>query len=228
MTKNNLHHLAIIMDGNARWAKQNGKTKAEGHKQGAKIIKTLLPSASKLGIEYLTLYAFSSENWQRPKSEVSLLLELLRAYIDSTKDQLIEHNIRLKIVGKLDMLSDSLLAKINEVVDLTKNNSKMTLAIAFSYGSRMEIIDACQKIIDSGNKSIDQDEFGNFLYDPEMPDVDLLIRTSGVHRLSNFLLWQAAYAELYFTDKLWPDFNEKDLKEAIEDYSNRKRTFGVR
>jgi len=228
MTENNLHHLAIIMDGNARWAKKNSKTKAQGHKQGAEVIKTLLPSVSKLGIKYLTLYAFSSENWQRPESEVLLLLKLLNNYVDSTKKQLLEHGIQLKIIGKLDRLSASLLSKIDEVVDLTKNNSKMTLTIAFSYGSRSEIVDACQNVIDSGNKIISEENFKDFLYDPEMPDVDLLIRTSGVYRLSNFLLWQAAYAELYFTDKLWPDFNEDDLKEAIQNYSRRKRTFGAR
>ena len=228
MVENNLRHLAIIMDGNARWAKKNGKTKAQGHRQGAENIKTLLPAIPKLGIEYLTLYAFSSENWQRPKSEVLLLLELLKHYIDSTQEQLIEHNIKLKIVGNLEKLPSSLVSKINSIVDLTKNNSKMTLAIAFSYGSRSEIVDACQKAIDSGSKTINQEEFKNFLYDPKMPDVDLLIRTSGVYRISNFLLWQAAYAELYFSDKLWPDFDENDIKEAVQNYSQRKRTFGVR
>lgn len=223
-----LDHLAIIMDGNARWAKQNGKTKDKGHKKGAEVAKLILPHAVKLGIKYLTLYAFSSENWQRPATEVSLLLKLLSKYVKNETEILRKHQIKLKVIGNLGKLSPILQEQINSAIDLTKNHSKMTVTIAFGYGSRDEIVNACQKAIDSGVKIINEDIFQTFLYDPEMPDVDLLIRPSGVYRISNFLLWQSAYAELYFLDKFWPDFNDKDLADAIEDYSKRKRHFGRR
>lgn len=216
------------MDGNARWANKHGKTKAEGHKKGAETAKSLIPYSSKLGIKYLTLYAFSSENWQRPANEVSILLKLLSHYVKNETKMLSDYQIKLKIIGNLDKLSPNLQKKINSAIDATKHNSKMTVTIAFGYGSRDEIVNACQKAIDSGVTTITEESFQNFLYDPEMPDVDLLIRPSGVYRISNFLLWQAAYAELYFLDKFWPDFNEDDLKDAIINYSQRKRNFGGR
>jgi undecaprenyl diphosphate synthase len=225
---NKLNHLAVIMDGNARWAAKNGHTKAFGHKQGAEAAKNLVKNASALGIEYVTLYAFSSENWTRPESEISMLLDLLGYYIKNEIKNFEKNQIRLKVIGDLNKLSQSLQEKINETIEATKNYSKLTLTIAFSYGSRDEILQACQKAIDSGAKKITEENFKNFLYDPEMPDVDLLIRTSGVYRISNFLLWQAAYAELYFTDKFWPDFDKEDLLQAIENYSKRKRNFGGR
>ena len=226
--RHNLNHLAIIMDGNARWANKHGKTKAEGHKKGAETAKSLIPYSSKLGIKYLTLYAFSSENWQRPANEVSILLKLLSYYVKNETKMLSDYQIKLKIIGNLDKLSPNLQKKIYSAIDATKHNSKMTVTIAFGYGSRDEIVNACQKAIDSGVTTITEESFQNFLYDPEMPDVDLLIRPSGVYRISNFLLWQAAYAELYFLDKFWPDFNENDLKDAIINYSQRKRNFGGR
>lgn len=225
---NKLNHLAVIMDGNARWAAQNGHTKAFGHKQGAEAAKDLVKNAVELGIEHLTIYAFSSENWTRPESEISVLLDLLGYYIKNEIKSFEKNQIRLKVIGDLSKLSEGLQQKINETIEATKNYSKLTLTIAFSYGSRDEILRACQKAIDSGAQQITEDNFKNFLYDPEMPDVDLLIRTSGVYRISNFLLWQAAYAELYFMDKFWPDFNKADLIQAIENYSKRKRNFGGR
>lgn len=225
---NKLKHLAVIMDGNARWAEQNGRTKAFGHKRGAESAKALVKNAAELGIEHLTIYAFSSENWTRPESEISVLLDLLGYYIKNEIKNFKKNQIRLKVVGDLSKLSEGLQQKIAETIEATQNYSKLTLTIAFSYGSRDEILRACQKAIDSGVPKITEDKFKNFLYDPKMPDVDLLIRTSGVYRISNFLLWQAAYAELYFIDKFWPDFNKEDLLLAMENYSKRKRNFGGR
>jgi undecaprenyl diphosphate synthase len=226
--QNNLNHLAIIMDGNARWAAQNGKTKSEGHMVGAENVKKILQHSLKLGVKYLTLYAFSSENWQRPEQEVSTLIKLLGYYVNSEIETLKKNQIRLKIIGNMDRLPSKLVEKIENSISVPGESTKMTITIAFSYGSRAEIVDACQKIIDSGTKEITEESFRNFLYDPEMPDVDLLIRTSGVQRVSNFLLWQISYAELYFSDKLWPDFDEKELSKIIDNYSKRKRNFGTR
>ncbi len=223
-----IKHLAIIMDGNARWAKTNGLSKAEGHKKGSDIAHKLVPKIMELGIPYLTLYTFSSENWQRPEEEVSIIMKLLSYYVENEVKTLHKHQIKLKIIGNLDKIDSNLKNKIIEATNLTKDNTKMTVCIAFSYGSRAEIVNACQKIIDSGEKNISEATFSKFLYDKDMPDVDLLIRPGGFYRMSNFLLWQAAYAELYFTGKLWPDFSIDDIKEAIENYSKRKRNFGGR
>ncbi|GAB4165760.1 MAG: polyprenyl diphosphate synthase [Rickettsiaceae bacterium] len=226
--KQRLDHLAIIMDGNARWAKTQGKTKAEGHKKGAEVAKALLPHLSRLGINYLTLYAFSSENWQRPEEEVSILISLLSQYILNETKLLNKYGIRLKVIGNLSRLSAALQLKIAAAVKDTANNTNTTVCVAFSYGGRSEIVDACQKVISSEIQQVTESNFKNFLYDPEMPDVDLLIRTSGVYRISNFLLWHLAYAELYFLDKFWPEFTIYDLEKAIENYSARQRTFGIR
>lgn len=223
-----LDHLAIIMDGNARWARERGLPKSDGHKKGAETAKSLLPAATKLGIKYLTLYAFSSENWRRPASEVSILLKLLSYYVKNETKILSKYQIKLRVIGNLEKLSPTLKEEINNAVALTKNNNKMIVTIAFGYGGRAEIVDACQKAIDSGAQKMSEENFAKFLYDPEMPDVDLLIRPGGLYRISNFLLWQIAYAELYFTEKYWPDFNEDDLKAAIEDFKQRKRSFGGR
>jgi len=224
----NIKHLAIIMDGNARWASANNFPKAEGHRRGAETAQKLMPDLAKLGIPYLTFYAFSSENWQRPEDEVSLIMKLLSYYVENEVKSLHKNNIKLKIIGNLEKLNSSLKNKVIQATELTKNNTKMTLCIALGYGSRAEIVSACQRIIDSGMQQITEDNFKNFLYDPEMPDVDLLIRPSGVCRISNFLLWQAAYAELYFTEKFWPAFTIDDINEAINNYSTRKRNFGGR
>jgi len=224
----NIKHLAIIMDGNARWAASCNLSKAEGHKKGAEAAKELILQSLKLNIPYITLYTFSSENWQRPKDEVSLLMKLLNYYVENEITTLHKHQIKLKIVGNLERINSDLKNKILHAVELTKYNDKMTVCLAFSYGSREEIVHACQNIINSGIKQISEEIFSQFLYDKEMPDVDLYIRTGGFFRMSNFLLWQAAYAELYFIDKFWPDFSINDLKVAIEDYSKRTRNFGGR
>lgn len=226
--QHNLTHLAIIMDGNARWAAKNGKTKSEGHNIGAENAKKVLQHVLDLNIKYLTLYAFSSENWQRPVKEVSMLINLLNQYVKGETKLLQKHQIKLQVIGDLSKLPSSIVKKIEKTMDATKNNTNMTVNIAFSYGAREEIANACQKAIDSGVKKITENNFKDFLYDPEMPDVDILIRTSGVHRISNFLLWQISYAEIYFLDKFWPDFNKEDLNEIIENYSKRKRNFGTR
>ena len=223
-----LNHLAIIMDGNARWATKHGKTKAEGHTAGAENAKKILPHALKLGVKHLTFYTFSSENWQRPAQEVSTIMNLLKNHLKTDTKLLEEQQIKLQVIGDLSKLPSLMVKKIKAATEATKNNAKMTVTIAFSYGARAEIANACQAAIDSGIKKITEDNFKNFLYDPEMPDVDILIRTGGCHRISNFLLWQASYAEIYFLDRLWPDFDEKDLTKTIEDYSKRTRYFGAR
>jgi undecaprenyl diphosphate synthase len=226
--KKQLNHMAIIMDGNARWSKLKGKSKAEGHKKGAEIARSLLPHLSRLGINYLTLYTFSSENWQRPEEEVSFLINLLGKYVLNETKTLNEYGIKLKVIGNLNKLSYNLQKKIEDAIIATENNQEATVCIAFSYGAREEIVNALQKAIDYKMEKITEDNFKKLLYDEEMPDVDLLIRTSGVYRISNFLLWQLAYAELYFLDKFWPDFNISDLEAAIENYTTRQRTFGTR
>ncbi len=223
-----MNHLAIIMDGNARCAAVNNLPRSAGHQKGAQTAKELISKLIDLGIPYITLYAFSSENWKRPEDEVSLIMKLLSYYVESELKSIHKYNIRLKVIGDFSKLSDRLKSKINHATELTANNDKMTLCIALGYGSRAEIVSACQQIVDSGIKKISEEVFRSFLYDPDMPDVDLLIRPSGVYRISNFLLWQCAYAELYFTDKFWPDFTINDIKEAIKDYSKRTRNFGRR
>lgn len=228
MRSSSVNHLAIIMDGNARWALKFGLSASEGHKSGAENAKKILQEVSKLGISYLTFYAFSTENWNRSDDEVEFLLELFSIYIESEKPNLMQNGIRLKIIGDLKQLDPLLQQKIAHITEITAHNNKLTLCIAFSYGGRVEIIDACQKVIDNGILHVTTEVFQKFLYDPLMPDVDLLIRTSGVYRLSNFLLWHLAYAELYFTEKYWPEFDESDLKSAILEYEKRVRNFGTR
>ncbi len=230
--KNLPKHLAIIMDGNGRWAKQKGLLRAIGHENGTKSVKVTVETCAKLGIENLTLYAFSTENWNRPKLEVDTLMKLLVHSLKNELKTLQENNIRLNSIGNLNKLPKSILKELNEVIDLTKNNSRMTLTLALSYGSREEIINAVKNISDKVKDniisidSIDESIINQHLYTLNLPDVDLLIRTSGEHRISNFLLWQIAYAEFYFIDVLWPDFKENDLYEAIISYQKRERRFG--
>lgn len=249
-----IKHLAVIMDGNGRWAKARGLPKIEGHRKGAIAAKLLVQNAIKLGIEYLSLYTFSSENWRRPACEVSDLLGLLGFYLKQELSNLHKQGVRIKVIGDLAPLEKDLKAQILHAVELTKSNTKITLCLAFSYGGRLEIVNACRRIIEchpraDGDPEIitldsrlrgddrvvcvddivredDELTFKQYLYDPEMPDVDLLIRTSGERRISNFLLWHIAYAELYFIDTLWPDFGIDDLSKAIEDFNARQRNFG--
>ena len=224
----NIKHLAIIMDGNARWALKNNLSVAQGHEKGAENVKSILSAAIELEIPYLTIYAFSSENWSRSADEIKVLINLLCLNLENESANMVQNGIKLKIIGALGRLDADVQSRIRSIEKSTEDNNKITLCIAFSYGSKAEIIDACQSIIDSGKSQISEIEFKKYLYDPNMPDVDLLIRTSGVYRISNFLLWQAAYAELYFCEKNWPEFLKNDLIQAIEDYAKRKRTFGTR
>lgn len=225
-------HLAIIMDGNGRWAKKRGMLRVFGHENGTKTVRTTVETCARLGIENLTLYAFSTENWNRPKLEVDTLMKLLVSSLKKELGTLQENNIRLNSIGSLDMLPDTARKSLMEVIDMTKNNTRMTLTLALSYGSRDEILQAVRTIsVKVKNNLILPDEINestinNHLYTHNLPDVDLLIRTSGEHRISNFLLWQIAYAEMYFTDVLWPDFSEKELYDALADYQKRERRFG--
>lgn len=230
--KNLPKHLAIIMDGNGRWAKQQGFLRAFGHENGTKSVKEIIKTSAKLGIEYLTLYAFSTENWNRPKLEVQALMKIL---INSLKKELVtleENNIRLNAIGNLDKLPKTAQKELLDVMEKTKNNTRLTLTLALSYGSREELVNAVKAISDKVKNNIisidtiDDSIINEHLYTQNLPDVDLLIRTSGEHRISNFLLWQIAYAELYFTNVLWPDFKDQDLYEAIISYQKRERRFG--
>ena len=233
INKDNLpKHLAIIMDGNGRWAKQKGLLRTLGHENGTKSVRIVVETAAKLGIENLTLYAFSTENWNRPKLEVELLMNLLINSLKNELKTLQDNNIRLNSIGNLDLLPKSAQKKLHEVVEKTKNNKNMVLTLALSYGSREELINVVKNISNKVKNniisidSIDESIINQHLYTQDLPEVDLLIRTSGEHRISNFLLWQIAYAELYFTDVLWPDFKEDDLYEAIISYQKRERRFG--
>ena len=231
-TTNLPKHLAIIMDGNGRWAKQQGLLRSLGHQSGTKSVKVIIEASAKLGIEFLTLYAFSSENWNRPKLEVETLMKVL---INSLKKELVtlqKNNIKLNAIGNLEKLPQSAQKELLDVINKTKDNTKMILTLALSYGSREELVSAvkniCSKVKNNiiSIDAIDDSIINEHLYTQNLPDVDLLIRTSGEHRISNFLLWQIAYAELYFTDILWPDFKEQDLYEAIISYQKRERRFG--
>jgi undecaprenyl diphosphate synthase len=233
INKDNLpKHLAIIMDGNGRWAKQKGMLRAFGHEKGTKSVRVVVESCAKLGIENLTLYAFSTENWNRPKLEVDTLMKLLISSLKGELKTLQNNDIRLNSIGNLDNLPGSVKKELMEVIEKTKDNKRMTLTLALSYGSREEIITAVKNISDKvknniiSTTDIDESIINQHLYTHNLPDVDLVIRTSGEHRISNFLLWQIAYAEFYFTDALWPDFREKDLYDAIISYQKRERRFG--
>ena len=225
-------HLAIIMDGNGRWAKQQGLLRALGHESGTKSVKVIIEASAKLGIEFLTLYAFSTENWNRPKLEVETLMRVLINSLKKELTTLQKNNIKLSAIGNLEQLPKSAQKELLDVIEKTKNNTKMTLTLALSYGSRDEIVNAvrniCSKVKNNiiSIDTIDDSIINEHLYTQNLPDVDLLIRTSGEHRISNFLLWQIAYAELYFTDVLWPDFTEEHLYEAIISYQKRERRFG--
>jgi undecaprenyl diphosphate synthase len=233
INKNKLpNHLAIIMDGNGRWAKQQGFLRVIGHENGTKSVRQTVEASAELGIKHLTLYAFSTENWNRPKLEVQTLMKLLVKALKKEIKTLQDNNIKLLAIGCLNDLPKKAHRELLDVIEKTKNNSNMTLTLALSYGSREEIVNVIKElslkvknnIISS--ESIDESIINNHLYTQNLPDVDLLIRTSGEQRISNFLLWQIAYAELYFTDILWPDFKKEDLYEALINYQNRERRFG--
>ena len=225
-------HIAIIMDGNGRWAQKRGLPRIVGHKTGVESVREVVRVASELGVEYLTLYTFSKENWKRPKEEVMGLMNLLKRLLRMEVEELNRNNVRIKAIGRLQDLPDEVLKELERARRLTENNDGLKLYLAISYGGRAEIVDAFKKALKKWEEgkltpdSIDEESFREFLYDPELPDPDLLIRTSGEMRVSNFMLWQIAYSEIYVTPTLWPDFRREELLKAIEDYSKRERRFG--
>lgn len=231
--KNLPRHIAIIMDGNGRWAEKHTLGRISGHRQGAKSVKITVKACRELGIEYLTLYAFSMENWLRPRDEVNALMDLLKEYLRSEIKEMMKHDIRLMVIGNIGIMKEPIRKLLNEAMEKTAHNRGMVLNLALSYGGRDEIVEAVKNIAEDSRvgkiraRSITKELFSRYLYTAEIPDPDLLIRTSGEYRLSNFLLWQTAYTELYFTDVLWPDFRRKHLMEAINDFQRRERRFGL-
>jgi undecaprenyl diphosphate synthase len=222
------NHVAIIMDGNGRWARQRGLPRLAGHQAGTNIVRRVVDRFNNYKVKYLTLYAFSTENWRRPDEEVNGLIHILAQMIDRETKALHERGVRLYHLGKVDSLSEELQAKVNKAIELTRNNKGITLSIAFDYGGRAEILDAVRRIVRDGIPPEDITEalFSTYLYIPNVPDPDLIIRTAGEMRLSNFLIWQSAYSEYYATPTLWPDFNEQEVDKALLAYSRRERRFG--
>jgi undecaprenyl diphosphate synthase len=221
-------HVAIVMDGNGRWARKRGLPRLVGHNAGGDNIRPVVKIFDNYGVKYLTLYMFSTENWNRPRIEVAGLLSLLARKIDQETQAFHQENIRLVHLGRLDRLSQKLKEKVQAAVELTKNNTGLTLCLAFDYGGRDEIVQAARRIASAGiaDDNIDESVFVRYLYSPDIPDPDLVIRTGGESRLSNFLLWQTAYSELHFTPVLWPDFGLEDVEEALSEYKRRQRRFG--
>lgn len=225
-------HIAIIMDGNGRWAKKRGLPRKYGHRVGVESVREIVRACSSLGVEYLTLYTFSKENWTRPPEEVTTLMSMLRFLLRREVDDLNRRNVAIRAIGRIEDLPEDVKKELKRAVELTKNNTGLKLYLALSYGGRAEILDAAKSLaIDYANGKVDLDklteeDFWDYLYDPSLPEPDLLIRTSGEQRISNFLLWQIAYTELYITPTLWPDFRRKHLVEAIKEYNRRERRFG--
>tara|TARA_Y100000748_G_C15474904_1_gene480355 strand:+ start:504 stop:1211 length:708 start_codon:yes stop_codon:yes gene_type:complete len=225
-------HTAIIMDGNGRWAEQKGMPRIFGHQNGVTAVRRIVEAASKFNIKYLTLFTFSVENWDRPRSEVDTLMGLLVQTLKDQFEDMFKNNIKLNAIGDLDTLPGEVREELYTIIESTKDNSGMTLTLALSYGGKQEIFKAVKEISEKVKNDIicldnfDDSVINDHLYTSNLPDVDLLIRTSGEKRISNFLLWQIAYAELYFTDVYWPDFTEEDLEKAIVEYQNRERRFG--
>lgn len=226
------NHIAIIMDGNGRWARRRGLPRTAGHRAGINKIKKMIRAADDLGVKILTLFAFSTENWNRPKREVDMLMRSLENFLDKEVADLNKNNIRLQVIGRDEPIPKKLLEKLKNAQETTKNNTGITVNLAFNYGARSEIVDAAKKIADEVSQrrynldQLNENSFSEFLYTAGLADPDLLIRTSGEMRISNFLLWQLSYAELYFTKKFWPDFDKKDLQDAIAEYESRDRRFG--
>ena len=221
-------HIAIIMDGNGRWAQSRGKMRVFGHKNGIKAVRETVEGAAEIGIKFLTLYAFSVENWKRPKNEVKALMSLLVTAINNEIQRLIKNNIKLTVIGETDNLPSKTKEELMQAINITKNNTRMTLTLALSYSGKWDILNAVKKIINDkiDPQNLDEKIFQQYLTTKNVPYPELLIRTSGEHRVSNFLLWEIAYSELYFTDTLWPDFRKKHLTKAIIEYQNRERRFG--
>ena len=229
---NNLNHLAIIMDGNGRWAKRNKLPRTAGHYKGVEVLRNITIYANKLGIKCLTVYAFSTENWKRSQEEVSYIMSLPKIFFASYIKELMENNVRVMIIGQKDLIPEETMSVINDAIETTKNNTGLILNFAFNYGGRDEIVTAAKKYAidyaDGKVNELTEEGFSKYLFTSELPEVDLIIRTASEQRLSNFLLWQAAYAEFVFVDELWPDFSNDVLDRCIEEYNNRKRNFGGR
>ncbi len=228
-------HVAIIMDGNGRWAQSRGLPRVAGHRAGMQSVREIVKAAIEFEVPVLTLYAFSQENWKRPKEEVSMLMELLDYFLDLEIKNLVKEGVQVKTIGKIEALPEQTLAKVREAIQSTAHNRKLILNIALNYGARTEILDAVAKIVKKAQadpefskktQSLTEEEFSSFLYTSGLPDPDLLIRTSGEMRLSNFLLWQLSYAEIYITKKYWPDFRRDDFLSALKEYEKRERRFG--
>jgi undecaprenyl diphosphate synthase len=221
-------HVAIIMDGNGRWAKQRNLPRLAGHQAGVDNMRSAIDYFSQLQVKYFTVYGFSTENWNRPKEEINGLLNLLQEIIDEETQKLHRQGVRIRHLGQLERLPRNLQVAINKAVELTRNNTGLNFSFAFSYGGRTEIVDAARRLIAEGipAEKIDEKLFNSYLYTADLPEVDLVIRTGGELRVSNFLIWQAAYSEYYFTDVLWPDFDNKDIDQALLAYSQRQRRFG--
>lgn len=232
MTVETLQHIAFIMDGNRRWAKKRGLPVVMGHKKGAEVLIDTAKAVKELGIKYMTVYAFSTENWQREKSEVDGLMNLLRNYLDNSFKDLEKNNVKIIFIGEIDMLAADIVAKMAKIEEKTAANDGLTLCVALSYGGRQEIVAAARKLVkltqngDLNLNDIDVDTFSSMLYTADIPDPDLLVRTSGEYRISNYLLWQLAYSEMYFTPTLWPDFSKTELEKIVEDYKKRERRYG--
>ncbi|RZP08768.1 MAG: isoprenyl transferase [Flavobacteriales bacterium] len=226
------NHVAIIMDGNGRWAKKIGRKRTFGHENGTKSVRECIDQSIKLGIKNLTLYVFSTENWNRPKYEVKALMDLLVYSLEKERINLIDNGIKLNVIGDIEALNDKPKSKLKSIISETKNNKKLNLNLAISYGSKQEIVNAIREVSNKvknniiSSKNIDENIINEHLYTRNLPNVDLLIRTGGEKRVSNFLLWQIAYAEMYFTDVLWPDFKREDFMKALDDYQKRERRFG--
>jgi undecaprenyl diphosphate synthase len=223
-------HIAVIMDGNGRWAQKRRLPRIAGHRAGIRAVRQAVEACARLGVRYLTLYAFSIENWKRPRSEITLLMNLLREYLKKEIAELNKQNIRLGVIGRIQELPEPVQRDLQNALEKTSQNTGLRLTLALNYGARAELVDAVRRLVadsqNDGNVTFDEATLGDYLYTRGLPDPDLLIRTSGELRLSNFLLWQAAYAEIWVTETLWPDFTQKDLFQAIIDYQKRERRYG--
>ena len=221
-------HVAIIMDGNGRWALERGLPRLSGHRAGTENLREVIESCAEFGIKYLTIYAFSTENWKRPKEEIQGLMRIFKNMIDRELQNLHENGVQLRHIGSLDKIDKELQMRVKEAIQLTKDNQTLVLNVAFNYGGRDEILQAVKKIIDNGHggEDLDAEEFSKYLYTADSPDPDLIIRTSGEYRCSNFMIWQGAYSEWYFTPTYWPDFNREELLNALVAYNQRDRRYG--
>ncbi len=233
ITKNNVpEHVGIIMDGNGRWAKLNKKNRLQGHQQGVKTVERIIEASSDIGVKHVTLYTFSTENWRRSKFEVQYLLKLAVSALKSYINQMIENDVRIRFIGSTANMKQSFQDKVNSLCDMTKDCKKINVYIAFNYGGRLEIIEAVQKAMKANHglkpEDLNEELIQQNLYVPNIPDPDLILRTSGEQRISNFLLWQSAYSEFWFTKTLWPDFSTEEYYQAILDFQNRHRRFGAR